>query len=309
MESSASFLLFPLPPFCLNVSFSPFFPFSVFPLGVPFDLLFLPFFFAFFLFFRSFSRFYVGDSPRARNKKTQDAKNVLRFSKLSGERRRGLDDGFESQILAFARRIKIVRSFAGRGARGDRSARFANRSGADRSARSANRLAEANLQATEFLDEAGLLADDRSARFANRSGADRFARSDGFANRSDRFARGDGFASRSARSAFDGADRFAAREASREAGFRALNGADGLDDGGFQSEARTNARNADRSGASRSARFANRNVANRGARGDRSARGDGGGFRSRSGRSGVLSENVRGSESEDDRKKDTSLHL
>jgi len=233
----------------------------------------------------------------------------LRFSKLSGERRRGLDDGFESQILAFARRIKIVRSFAGRGARGDRSARFANRSGADRSARSANRLAEANLQATEFLDEAGLLADDRSARFANRSGADRFARSDGFANRSDRFARGDGFASRSARSAFDGADRFAAREASREAGFRALNGADGLDDGGFQSEARTNARNADRSGASRSARFANRNVANRGARGDRSARGDGGGFRSRSGRSGVLSENVRGSESEDDRKKDTSLHL
>ncbi len=238
----------------------------------------------------------------------------MHFSKLSGERRRGLDDGFESQILAFARRIKIVRSFAGRGARGDRSARFANRSGADRSARSANRLAEANLQATEFLDEAGLLADDRSARFANRSGADRFARSDGFANRSgaDRFARGDGFASRSARSAFDGADRFAAREASREAGFRALNGADGLDDGGFQSEARTNARNADRSGASRSARFANRNVANRGARGDRSARGDGGGrsgFRSRSGRSGVLSENVRGSESEDDRKKDTSLHL
>lgn len=235
----------------------------------------------------------------------------MRFSKLSGERRRGLDDGFESQILAFARRIKIVRSFADRSARGDRGARFANRSGADRGARSANRLAEANLQATEFLDEAGLLADDRSARFANRS--NRFARSDGFANRSDRFARSDGFASRSARSAFDGADRFAAREASREAGFDALNGADGLDDGGFQSDARTNARNANRSGASRSARFANRNVANRGARGDRSARGDGGGdrsgFRSRSGRSGVLSENVRGSESEDDRKKDTSLHL
>lgn len=245
----------------------------------------------------------------------------MRFSKLSGERRRGLDDGFESQILAFARRIKIVRSFADRSARGDRSARFANRSGADRSgadrsARSANRLAEANFQAMEFLDEAGLLADDRSARFADRSGADRFARSDGFTNRSgaDRFARGDGFADRSARSAFDGANRFAAREASREASFDALDGANGLNDGGFQSEARTNARNADRSDASRSARFANRNVANRGARGDRSARGDGdgsrsGGVRSRSDRRDFLSENVRGSESEDDRKKDTSLHL
>lgn len=181
----------------------------------------------------------------------------------------------------------------------NRGARFANRSA--RGARGATRSAEANLHATELLDEAGLLANDRGARsasgfansFARFDVADRFARSDGIADRSARLA------NRGARSAFNGANRLAAREFRGEA---ALDGANGLDDGRFQSEARTNARNA--SGfADRGARSANR-----------FARGDG--FANRSARSAsggrffsVLSENVRGSESEDDRKKDTSLHL
>ena len=193
-----------------------------------------------------------------------------------------------------------MRSLARRGARGrSRSAR--SRSGfASRGARSANRSAEADLQRAEFLEEARFFA-DRGARSA--FGFRRFARSrSGFASRS---ARGrSGFASRGARSAFDRANRFAARDFRGEVGFDRFDGADGLGDGGFQRDARTNARNVDR--ASRSAgRGARSDVASRGARGDGGARGRSGGFS----RSGVLSENVRGSESEDDRKKDTSLHL
>ena len=106
-----------------------------------------------------------------------------------------------------------------------------------------------------------------------------------------------GFASRGARSAFDRANRFAARDFRGEVGFDRFDGADGLRDGGFQSDARTNARNGDR----RAGRGAGRGgFANRSARSDGGARGRSGGFS----RSGVLSENVRGSESEDDRKKE-----
>lgn len=196
-----------------------------------------------------------------------------------------------------------MRSLARRSARGrSRSAR--SRGGfASRGARSANRFAEANLQATEFLNEAGLLA-NRGARSA--FGFRRGARS-----RSDfAFGRGarsrSGFADRSARSAFDGANRFAAREFRGEVGFDGFDGANGLGDGGFQRDARTNARNGNRGAGRVARRSARGEVASRSARSDGGARGRSGGDFSRS---GVLSENVRGSESEDDRKKDTSLHL